>query len=87
MFYSWHKMPDRLDLTIRAFSRDRVQALTGLSARQLQYWDERGFLKPSLSSGRRRGRRLYDFRNLVALRVAAELRGQGISLQIGRAHV
>lgn len=72
-------------MTVRAFSMPRVKRLTGLSARQLQYWDERGFLAPSVSGGAGRGRpRLYDFRDLVSLRVAADLRRQGISLQLIR---
>jgi DNA-binding transcriptional MerR regulator len=63
----------------------RVQRLTGLSARQLQYWDEQRFLPPSVSGGKGKGRpRLYDFRDLVSLRVAADLRRQGVSLQLIR---
>ncbi len=72
------------DVTIRAFGAHRVRELTGLSFRQLQYWDERGFVRPTLSSGRRRARRLYAFRDVVALRVAAQLRRQGVSLQLIR---
>jgi DNA-binding transcriptional MerR regulator/uncharacterized protein (DUF433 family) len=69
----------------RAFTSERVRALTGLSPRQLQYWDEQGFLSPSLRRKRGKGRRrLYDFRDLVSLRVAADLRKQGISLQLIR---
>ena len=37
------------DLTVRAFTSEKVRKLTGLSARQLQYWDEQRFLSPSLS--------------------------------------
>lgn len=62
--------------TYRVFTSRSVRVLTRLTARQLQYWDETGFLKPSIS--RRKGRgtlRLYSFQDLVALRVAAELRG------------
>jgi DNA-binding transcriptional MerR regulator len=68
---------------VRAFTVEKVLRLTGLSRRQLQYWDERGFLRPSISHQGGRGRpRLYDFRDLVSLRVAAELRADwGISLQ------
>lgn len=67
---------------VRAFTWERVIRLTGLTKRQLQYWDERHFVRPSLSAGRGRGHpRLYAFRDLVALRVAAMLRLQGISLQ------
>ncbi len=73
------------EVTIRAFSLPMVRRLTGLSARQLQYWDERRFLPPSVSRGRGRGRpRLYGFRDLVSLRVAADLRQQGVSLQLIR---
>jgi DNA-binding transcriptional MerR regulator len=74
-----------VDQEHRAFTTEKVRALTGLTARQLQYWDEEGFLSPSL---RRRGgkgrRRLYTFRDLVSLRVAAALRRDGISLQLIR---
>jgi uncharacterized protein (DUF433 family) len=62
--------------TYRVFSSKAVGALTRLTARQLQYWDETGFLKPSISARKGRGTlRLYSFQDLVALRVAAELRG------------
>jgi DNA-binding transcriptional MerR regulator len=73
------------DVAIRVFGLPKVKRLTGLSARQLQYWDERRFLPPSVSAGAGRGRpRLYDFRDLVSLRVAADLRRQGVSLQLIR---
>jgi DNA-binding transcriptional MerR regulator len=76
------------DLTVRAFTSEKVRKLTGLSARQLQYWDEQRFLSPSLSGTAGRGRRrLYDFRDLVSLRVAADLRKDGISLQLIRGTV
>jgi DNA-binding transcriptional MerR regulator len=72
----------------RAFTSEKVRALTGLSPRQLQYWDERRFLSPSLSRRRGKGRRrLYDFRDLVSLRVAADLRREGVSLQLIRGAV
>ncbi len=68
----------------RAFTADRARALTGLTKRQIQYWDERRFIRPSLTSRQGRGRRrLYNFRDLVALRTAAELRAH-ISLQLIR---
>jgi len=72
----------RGDNAIRAFTAEKVLRLTGISKRQLQYWDERDFVRPSLTSREGRGRRrLYDFRDLVSLRVAADLRRNGISLQ------
>jgi uncharacterized protein (DUF433 family) len=68
----------------RAFTADRVRELTGLSKRQIQYWDEQDFIRPSLTSRQGRGRRrLYSFRDLVALRTAAEIRS-AVSLQLIR---
>jgi uncharacterized protein (DUF433 family) len=67
---------------IQAFTADRARTLTRLSLRQLQYWDEQGFISPGLTARKGRGRkRLYSFRDLVSLRVAGQLRNLGISLQ------
>lgn len=75
-------------VVVRAFPEAVARKLTGLSKRQLQYWDERDLVRPSLAAGQGRGhRRLYDFRDLVSLRVAADLRRQGVSLQAIRAVV
>jgi DNA-binding transcriptional MerR regulator len=72
----------------RAFTSEKVRALTRLSPRQLQYWDEQKFLSPSLRRRAGKGRRrLYDFRDLVSLRVAADLRRAGVSLQLIRSAV
>lgn len=70
--------------TLRAFTSRKVGVLTGLTPRQLQYWDEKRLVSPSLRRGKGPGRRrLYDFRDLVSLKVAADLR-QSISLQMIR---
>jgi len=75
-------------VVVRAFPEAVARKLTGLTKRQLQYWDERDLVRPSLAAGQGRGhRRLYDFRDLVSLRVAADLRRQGVSLQAIRAVV
>src|SRR5207302_5150150 len=67
------------------FTAERAMTLTQLTKRRIQYWDETGLVRPSLSAGTGRGhRRLYDFRDLVSLRTAARLRTQGISLQLIR---
>ncbi len=59
-----------------------VAAVTGLSLRQIDYWDRTHFIKPSMASSAGKGtRRLYDFVDLIQFRVAASLRAQGISLQ------
>ena len=63
------------DTAMLAFTTDEAQRLTGLSARRLQYWDETDFIRPSVAARQGRGwPRLYSFRDLIQLRVAAQLR-------------
>ena len=57
-------------------SREVVQ-LTGITARQLQWWDERGIVVPA-RDGRRR---LYSMEDLSEVAVICELRRKGLSLQ------
>ena len=63
-------MPDR-------FTSREVIALTGITARQLQWWDERGVVKPA----REGHRRLYSMNHLTEVAVICELRRKGFSLQ------
>jgi len=65
----------------RSFSTAEVARLTGLTARQLDHWDRKGFLRPSLerASGYGSARR-YSFADVVRLRVAARLRASGVGL-------
>lgn len=63
------------DVIHSAFSADTVSRLTGISKRQLAYWDP-DFFPPSLGRhdvGRGKSR-VYSFRDLVALRVLNALR-------------
>jgi DNA-binding transcriptional MerR regulator len=57
-------------------SRDVVR-LTGITARQLQWWDERGIVVPA-RAGRRR---LYSMEDLVEVAVICGLRQRSFSLQ------
>jgi DNA-binding transcriptional MerR regulator len=57
-------------------SRDVVQ-LTGITPRQLQWWDERGIVVPE----RQGHRRLYSLEDLTEMAVICELRSRGFSLQ------
>ena len=63
-------MPDR-------YPSQEVIALTGVTARQLQWWDERGVVKPE----REGHRRLYSLQNVMEMAVICELRRKGFSLQ------
>ena len=60
----------------------QVALLTGVDRRTLDYWDLSGFLHPSIQHATGKGSlRLWSFEDLVALKVAGQLRQAGISLQ------
>ncbi len=59
------------------FTSAQVVRLTGITPRQLQWWDERGIVKPQ-----REGRcRLYTFDDLTEIAVICALRRKGFPLQ------
>ena len=65
----------------RSFSTAEVARLTGLTARQLDHWDRKGFLRPSLEQASGYGStRRYSFADVVRLKVAARLRANGVGL-------
>ncbi|HSJ27842.1 MAG TPA: MerR family transcriptional regulator [Acidimicrobiia bacterium] len=65
------------------FTAQQAQALTGCTHHQLRYWDRMGLVSPAIqgTGGRPGVRRLYSFRDLVALRVVRSLLDNGMSLQ------
>ncbi|MEX0797083.1 MAG: helix-turn-helix domain-containing protein [Acidimicrobiia bacterium] len=67
----------------QAFTAEQACRLTNCTHHQLRYWDRVGLIKPSVqkSGGRPGVRRLYSFRDLVALRVVRSLLDNGMSLQ------
>jgi DNA-binding transcriptional MerR regulator len=61
----------------QAFTSRDVVSLTGITPRQLQWWDERHIVVPA-REGRRR---LYSMEDLAEIAVICELRHRGFSLQ------
>ena len=61
----------------REFTSNDVILLTGITARQLQWWDERGIVAPE----RQGHRRIYNWDELVTVAVICQLRRRGFSLQ------
>jgi len=59
------------------FTSREVVSLTGITARQLQWWDERRIVVP-LREGHRR---VYSMEDLAEVAVICELRRRGFSLQ------
>jgi DNA-binding transcriptional MerR regulator len=66
----WGHLQDR-------FTSHEVIDLTGITPRQLQWWDERGVVKPE----REGHRRIYSMNHLTEIAVIRELRRKGFSLQ------
>jgi DNA-binding transcriptional MerR regulator len=59
------------------FTSAQVVGLTGITARQLQWWDERGIVVP----GRDGRRRLYTADDIAEIAVICALRRKGFPLQ------
>lgn len=57
---------------VRAFTEEHVERLTGLTKRQLRYWDNVGFFAPSYADGP--DSRVYSFHDVVGLRTLGILR-------------
>ena len=65
---------------MEAFDSKTVSRLVGVSLRQIQYWDERGFIRPSVKTAGGRGtKRLYSFSDLIQLKVVKDLGDHGLS--------
>ena len=64
------------------YNTKTVQKITGLSNRQIDYWDRTHFIKPSISEASGHGSvRLYSFTDLVQMRVGKALLDKGLTLQ------
>lgn len=59
------------------FTSAQVVKLTGITPRQLQWWDERGIVVPE----RQGHRRIYAWDELMTVAVICQLRRRGFSLQ------
>lgn len=59
------------------FTSSQVSERTGLTPRQLQWWDEQGIVSPA----RQGHRRLYSAKDLAELAILCDLRRRGFSLQ------
>ena len=68
---------------LMAFPEKRAAELAGVTPRKLLYWDLTNVVRPTIHRrlSIRTNVRLYNFEDMVALLVAAELRARGCSLQ------
>lgn len=61
------------------FRRGELCKITGLSARQVQYWHKTNLIRPSYQTPGSHGR--YTFQDLIAFKAAKKLLDAGVSLQ------
>ncbi len=71
-----HKTPSNNE---SLFSASQICTISGLSRRQLQYWDKSGLINPSHRTGGGHGR--YTFSDLISIRAAKKLIDAGVSVQ------
>ena len=67
---------------MEAYNSKMASRIVGVSLRQIQYWDEQGFIRPSVQPAEGRGtKRLYSFHDLMCLKVMKDLTGRGLSVR------
>ena len=67
---------------MNTYDSKTASRIVGVSLRQLQYWDEQDFIRPSAQMADGRGtKRLYSFHDLICLRVVKDLARHGFTLQ------
>lgn len=67
---------------METYDSKTASRLVGVSLRQLQYWDEQDFIRPSVKLAEGRGtKRLYSFHDLVCLKVVKDLARHGFTLR------
>ena len=68
---------------MEGFTALQASRFTGTTGNQLRYWDKIGIVKPGVQAtgGRPGVRRMYAFRDLIALKVVKSLLDGGMSLQ------
>ncbi|MGI8518427.1 MAG: MerR family transcriptional regulator [Acidimicrobiia bacterium] len=68
---------------MQGYTSEQTCRLTNCTPHQLRYWDKMSLVRPSVqgTGGRPGVRRIYAFRDLVALRVVRSLVDNGMSLQ------
>jgi DNA-binding transcriptional MerR regulator len=69
-------------LSMETYNSKEASRIAGVSLRQIHYWDERGFIRPSVKAAQGRGsKQLYSFHDLLCLKVMKDLRHRGLSLR------
>jgi DNA-binding transcriptional MerR regulator len=68
-----------------AYDSKMASRIVGVSLRQIQYWDEQGFVRPSVKPAEGRGsKRLYSYRDLICLKFMKDVTRRGLSVRGAR---
>lgn len=68
-------------MSSQGFNAVAVRRLTGITYRQLDYWDRTALVRPSIRGAHGKGsRRVYSFQDVVELRVVSRMLAAGVSL-------
>jgi DNA-binding transcriptional MerR regulator len=71
--------------TTKGYRGPQVCKIVGITYRQLDYWARTGLLRPTLADAKGSGsQRLYDYGDVVELKVIKQLLDAGINLQQAR---
>ena len=66
----------------QSFSGSQAAQIAGITYRQLDYWARTNLIRPSLTDAKGSGsRRIYEYRDLLELRVIKQLLDAGIKLE------
>lgn len=69
--------------TASVYSMGVAERLTGLTARQIRYWEQHGLLTPSRTAG---GQRMYSEADILRLKEIKRLMADGMTLDRVKAH-
>src|ERR1700674_2076610 len=65
---------------VEGYTAKQVTAITGVSYQTLNLWARTGLVEPSIARAAGTGtERIYSFRDLIALKLAVELRKGGVT--------
>jgi MerR family transcriptional regulator, glutamine synthetase repressor len=73
-----------VESSIPVYAMGVAERLTGLTARQIRYWERHGLLAPSRTKGRQR---LYSEADILRLKEVKRLLGEGMTLERVRAYL
>lgn len=73
-----------METNLPVYSMGVAERLTGLTARQIRYWEQNGLLSPSRTKGRQR---MYTEGDIARLKDIKRLLGEGMTLDRVKAYL